>query len=216
MSCCHCDAADGVFGERIARRDLARYRKRGPNATTRWLIEAVRSQRVKAAQLLDIGSGIGVLSHELLTDTAAHATLVDESSAYQAVARDLAAERGAAERCTFVHGDFVRVTQALPDVDLVTLDRVVCCYPEYSPLLSAVVDTGARWCALAYPRNGRHIRAMISILNLGFRLRRSDFRVFVHPEARMLEILEAAGFRNTSDGGTFVWRTRLLERVQTA
>jgi len=216
MSCCHCAAADGVFGEKIARKDLARYRKRGPNATTRWLIEAVRDQRVKGAHLLDIGSGIGVLSHELLTDTAAHATLVDESSAYQTVARDLAAELGTGERLTFVHGDFVQVKPALSDVDLVTLDRVVCCYPEYSPLLRAVADTGARWCALAYPRNGWHIRAVISILNLGFRLRRSDFRVFVHPEARMMEILEAAGFHSRSVGGTFVWRTRLLERAQTA
>jgi magnesium-protoporphyrin O-methyltransferase len=213
MSCCHCDAADGVFGERIARKDLARYRKRGPNATTRWLVDAVRSQPVAAAHLLDIGSGIGAVSQELLMDAAAHATLVDESSAYQAVAGDLAAERGTSERCTFVHGDFVQVRQAIPEVDLVTLDRVVCCYPEYVPLLSAVGDTGARWCALAYPRNGRHIRAVISLLNLGFRLRRTDFRVFVHPERRMLQVLEAAGFRSIAEGGTFVWRTRLMERV---
>ena len=212
MSCCHRDAADGVFGEKIARKDLARYRKRGPNATSRWLIEAVRNRRVTATHMLDVGSGVGVLSHELLTDTAAEATLVDESSAYQAVARDLAAERGTSERCTFVHGDFVQVRPA-PQADLVTLDRVVCCYPEYAPLLSAVADTGARWCALAYPRNGRHIRAVISILNLGFWLRRSDFRVFVHPEGRMLQVLEDAGFRSISEGGTFVWRTRLMERA---
>ncbi|MDH3298008.1 MAG: class I SAM-dependent methyltransferase, partial [Gemmatimonadota bacterium] len=107
MTCCHCDAADGVFSEKIARRDRARYQKRGPNATTRWLIQAVRNERISGARLLDVGSGIGAISHELLTSVAAQATLVDESRAYQAVAKDLAAERETMDRCTFVHGDFV-------------------------------------------------------------------------------------------------------------
>lgn len=214
MTCCHCEAADGVFGDKIARKDLARYRKRGPNATTRWLLDAVGSAPITGARLLDVGSGIGVLSHVLLDGPASHATLVDESGAYQTVARELAADRGTSERCTFVHGDFVEVQPTLPEVDLVTLDRVVCCYPEYAPLLSAAADTGAAWCGIAYPRNRWYIRAVISVLNLGFRLRRSDFRVFVHPEHRMLGILEAAGFVSRSEGGSFVWRMRLMERLR--
>ena len=212
MTCCHCDLADKEFGEKTARRDLARYRKRGPNACTRKLISAVRGHAITSVTLLDVGSGIGVLTHELLNGAVASATLVDESSAYQAAARDLAGENGTADRCTFVSGDFVEVQPALPGADLVTLDRVICCYPDVARLLGAVADTGASWCGLSYPRDRWYIRAAIAVLNSGLWIRRSDFRVFVHPERHVLKLLEGRGFVLRSESGTFVWKIVLLER----
>ncbi len=212
MTCCHCQLADKEFGEKTARRDLARYRKRGPNATTRELISAIKNHRIADATLLDVGSGIGVLTHELLNGAVARATLVDESSAYQAVARDLADEKRTADRCTFVTRDFVDVQPTLPDADLITLDRVVCCYPDVTRLLGAVADTGASWCGLSYPRDRWYIRVAVAMLNAVLWIRRSDFRVFVHPERRMWELLRERGFKVRSESGTFVWKIVLLER----
>lgn len=212
MSCCHCQVADSKFGEKSARGDLVRYRKRGPDVTTRRLIRAFQDQSIAEAKLLDIGSGIGVLSHELLKGPVASSTLVDESSAYQAVARDLAAEHGTADRCTFVQGDFVDVQPTLPEADLVALDRVVCCYPEVAPLLGAVADTGAVWCGLSYPRDRWYIKAMVVATNASFWLRRMDFRVFVHLEPRIWALLEKEGFRVHMESSTFVWKIVLLER----
>lgn len=212
MTSCHCQLANKEFGEQTARRDLARYRKRGPNACTRKLISAVRGHPIAGATLLDVGSGIGVLTHELLNGVVASATLVDESSAYQAVARDLADEHGTADRCTFVSGDFVDSQPSLPAANLIMLDRVVCCYPDVASLLGAVADTGASWCGLSYPRDRWYIRAAISVLNSGLWIRRSDFRVFVHTERHILELMEARGYTVRSDNGTFVWKIILLER----
>jgi len=212
MTCCHCDLADKEFGEKTARRDLARYRKRGPNASTRKLIDAVRGQAIADVRLLDVGSGIGVLAHELLDGPVASATLIDESSAYQAVARKLADENGNKDRYTFVAGDFVEVQPTLPDADLVTLDRVVCCYPDVEGLLGAVGDTAASWCGLAYPRGRLHIRFGVALINAALWLRRTHFRVFVHPERRIWGVLEEQGFRVCHESGTFVWKTVLLER----
>lgn len=212
MTCCHCQLADKEFGRKTARRDLARYRKRGPNACTRKLISAVRGQPIASATLLDVGSGIGVLTHELLNGVVASATLVDESSAYQAVARNLADQHGTADRCTFVSGDFVDSQPSLPGADLVTLDRVVCCYPDVARLLGAVADTGASWCGLSFPRGRWYIRAAIAVLNSGLWIRRSDFRVFVHSERLMLELMEARGYKVRSESGTFVWKIVLLKR----
>lgn len=212
MTCCHCQLADKEFSERTARRDLARYRKRGPNATTRRLIGAIREQPITSATLLDIGSGIGVLTHELLNGPVASASLVDESSAYQAVARKLASEHGTTDRCTFVSGDFVQLQPTLPGADLVTLDRVVCCYPDVARLLGAVADTGASWCGLSYPRDRWHIRVAVAVINSFLWMRRSEFRVFVHPERWMLKLLGERGFKVRSESGTFVWKIVLLER----
>jgi len=212
MSCCHCQVADNKFGEKTARADLARYRKLGPNATTRGLIRAFKDQPIAAATLLDVGSGIGVLTHELLKGPVASSILVDESSSYQSAARALAAEHGTAERCTFFQGDFVDVQPTLPAADLVALDRVVCCYPEVARLLGAVADTGAMWCGLSYPRDRWYIKAVVAAMNASLWLRRMDFRVFVHPEQRIWGLLENEGFRVHMESGTFVWKIVLLER----
>ena len=212
MTCCHCDLADKEFGEKTARRDLARYRKRGPNASTRKLISAIRNHPIAGAKLMDVGSGIGVLTHELLGGPVASATLVDESNAYQFVARNLADERGTRDRCTFVSGDLVEVQASLPEVDLVTLDRVVCCYPDVERLLDSVANTGASWCGLSYPKDRWHIRIVVAGINAILWLRRTDFRVFVHPEKRIWQLLVHRGFKVREESNSFVWKIVLLER----
>lgn len=65
MDCCHPDY-DSVFSARRARKDLARYRKKGPDKTTRLLIDALRAAGVEGKTLLDIGAGIGAIDHDLL------------------------------------------------------------------------------------------------------------------------------------------------------
>ncbi|TFG65832.1 MAG: class I SAM-dependent methyltransferase [Gemmatimonadales bacterium] len=212
MTCGHCQLADREFGVKSARRDMARYRKRGPDATTRGLIGTIRGQSIASATLLDVGSGIGVLTQELLNGLVTSATLVDESTAYQAVARELAAEHGTSDRCTFVQGDFVDVQPSLPGADLVSLDRVICCYPEVARLLGAVADTGAMWCGLSYPRDRWFIKAMVAVMDASLWLQRMDFRVFVHPERRTWALLEKEGFRVHVERGTFVWKVVLLKR----
>ena len=212
MNCCHCDIADGQFGEKMARRDLARYRKKGPDATTRQLINALGERAAPGATLIDVGSGIGALSQALLQGPVTHATLVDESSSYQATARSLAREKGTAERCTFVGDDFVHAQPDLAPADVVALDRVVCCYPDYATLLGAVAATGASVCGFSHPRERWYIRPIIALINLSRWIVRSEFRVFVHPERGMMDILTANGFRLCYEGGTFVWNVAILER----
>ena len=46
-----------------------------------------------------------------------------------------AGRRGHAERITFRHGDLVALSAELPAADLVTMDRVVCCYPDLEALI---------------------------------------------------------------------------------
>ena len=42
MNCRQCLAIEGVFGQGVATKELARYRKKGPTKTTRLLIDAPR------------------------------------------------------------------------------------------------------------------------------------------------------------------------------
>src|SRR5437879_13657233 len=75
-SCCSSffSANQRQFSDAVARRDLARYRRRGPDQTTRLLRDAI----VGAGQgktVLDVGAGIGALSFELLAAGAERATV---------------------------------------------------------------------------------------------------------------------------------------------
>ena len=49
MTCAHCAAVDNLFDERVARRELRRLERRGPSASTRRLLEAVRGSGAPGA-----------------------------------------------------------------------------------------------------------------------------------------------------------------------
>ena len=212
MPCNCCQMTDKIFDENDARAGLRRYRRRGPDGQTRALLQAVRSRGLTGATLLDVGGGIGVIHHELLEDAATEATHVDASGAYLHAAEDEAARRGHSDRVTFVHADFTDVASGLPQADIVTLDRVVCCYPDFRSLLSAAAGRSKRLLAMTYPRETWYMKAVINLLDFIQSLRRDPFRVFVHPVAQMDAVLSAAGMRRVSLQRMFVWEVALYAR----
>lgn len=212
MPCNCCEITDKAFSEAEAKAELKNYRKRGPADQTRLILEDVRSLGLKDAALLDIGGGIGVIHHELLEDTAREAVHVDASSAYLTKAREEAERRGHADRVRFIHGDFVDVAPGLAQVDIVTLDRVVCCYPDFGGLLKAAAGLSRNVLALTYPRETWYMRLGLAAMNFLQRLRRDPFRVFVHPVAEMDSLLNGRGFRRVSLHRLFVWEAALYRR----
>ena len=212
MPCNCCQITDKQFGEGDARASLKGYRRRGPASQTKEILRAVRSRGLKDATLLDIGGGIGVIHHELLGDTARAATHVDTSSAYLRAAEGEASRLGHAGRVTFMHADFVDVAPTLPQSDIVTLDRVVCCYPDYRSLLAAAAGHSRHVLAMSYPREAWYTRAMIWLLDLVQSLRRDPFRVFVHPILQMDSVLSANGFQRMSVKRFAFWEVALYSR----
>src|SRR5689334_17097076 len=141
MSSC-CSAFFAVnqrqFSDAVARRDLTRYRRQGPDQTTRLLRDSIVGAG-HVSTLLDVGAGIGALSFELLAAGVERVTAVEAAPAYVAAAREEAGRRNVADRLDLVQGDFVSVASDVMPADVVTMDRVVCCYPAYQPLLEAAV-----------------------------------------------------------------------------
>src|SRR5512140_2499080 len=209
MPCNCCQITNDTFGEGDARADLRRYRKRGPAAQTRLILDAIRSIGLKGASLLDVGGGVGAIHHELLPDTARQATHVDASSAYLRAAEEEAAHRGHASAVNFIHADFTDVASEIPRADIVTLDRVVCCYPDFRSLLSAAAGRSKRLLAMSYPREAWYTRLAISIMDFFQSLRRDPFRVFVHPVAQMDEVLNSHGLHRVSLKRLIIWEIAL-------
>ena len=213
MSCCtHCRAADALFDAASARKDVARYRRRGPDRTTRLLLTAIRETGLRGASLLDIGAGVGVIQHELLGTEVASATHVEASSASIDAARAEGEHRGNTGRVDYLHGDFVDVAARIAPADIVTLDRVICCYPDVHRLVTTSVEKARSIYAFSIPRDRWYVRVVLALENLFWRLRGSDFRTFVHPVAGVEHVLTSRGFLRRFHRRTLAWHVALFVR----
>lgn len=201
-----------MFDDRQAERDLRRYRRKGPARTTRMLLDALTAQGVDGATLLDIGGGIGAIPNGLLASGVTQATAVDASSAYLRAAQEEAARQGHRDRIDFRHGDFVELAPNVPESDLVTLDRVICCYPDVRALVSASAARARRLYGVVVPRDTWWNRLGMSWVNLGLRLSGSAFRAFVHPAQEIEGALAKLGFERVFDRETFVWQVAVYAR----
>jgi hypothetical protein len=217
MDACGCDA-DGfasIFDRRSAESDRDRYRRNGPDRTTRMLLELLAPYRSAGSTVLDIGGGIGVIDHELLRTGAGHAVLVDGSAASLDVAREEARRANLLDRIEFVEGDFVRRAAAIDPADIVTLDRVVCCYPDAEGLVSLSAARARTVYGLVLPRDRRLVRMAMRLENLWMRLRRVPYRAYVHPTRRIDEIAAANGLRLVAERLTAFWRVVVYDRHPT-
>jgi magnesium-protoporphyrin O-methyltransferase len=213
MPCNCCEITDNAFSEDEARADLRNYRRNGPSKQTKLLLAAIRSLGLKNAKLLDIGGGVGAIHHELVGEVADEATHVDASSAYLKEAKKEAVRRGHSEQVRFIHADFTDVASEVPAADIVTLDRVVCCYPDFRRLLKAAAEHSQRALALTYPRESWYLRIGLKLVNFFQMLRRDPFRVFLHPVAEMDAFLKREGFTRVTLRRLFVWEMALYQRL---
>jgi ubiquinone/menaquinone biosynthesis C-methylase UbiE len=205
-SCCAFgNTADQHFTAEKVAKELRQYRRKGPGPTTRGLRDGLASAGLREGTVLDVGGGFGVLSLELLDLGMDRAVVVDASSAYLAAASDEAATRGRSASVRFVHGDFLELAGQLAPSTVVTLDRVICCYPSYEPLLEQALRHAERGVALSYPRDRWYVRLGMWLENALRRRRGNPFRTFVHSPSEMTRIIERAGFTLASRRRTLSW-----------
>lgn len=205
-----------MFDERVARRQLRHYRRKGPEKGTRQLIDAVVGDGAAGCTFIDIGGGVGAIQHDLMERGAAGGTGADASPAYLAAAKAEADARGYAARIRYVEGDFVERADEIAAADLVTLDRVVCCYPDMPALVGAAARLTRRTLGLVIPRGSRFIRAGAAIVNLFLRLRRHPFRVYVHDPGEVDAVLGGHGLERRYLREGLVWRVAAYERAASA
>jgi SAM-dependent methyltransferase len=207
-SCCKPDY-DAKFDEKGARKDLLSYRKSGADGSTKRLIDALLRHGVEGATLLDIGGGVGAIQLELLAAGAASSLDVDASAAFLATAEHEADARGFRGRVAYRYGDFVELADEVDAADIVTLDRVICCYPDVEALVGRSVGRARRLYGLVYPVDRWWTRAIGRLGNAMLRLCRNDFRIHVHPDATIERIVRMAGFERSYQHAGWFWQTRV-------
>src|SRR5690242_6746743 len=215
MNCCASDALERQFGPASAAADLRRFRRRGPGVTTRMLLRGIRPNLPRGATLLDVGGGIGALHHELLDQGVTRAWQVEPSAAYLRASKEEAGRRGHADRIEFVHGELSRASNQVPSTDLVTLDRVVCCDPDYERLLGLALEKARRLFGFSFPRDRWGVRGVLALVNCYRRSRGVAFRGFVHPPERMEALILARGFGRVFSDRSTAWQVGVYARQTT-
>ncbi len=212
MNCCQLQGIEETFSDPLVDRELLRFRANGPNRTTQMLTEAIEREGIQGLSLLDIGGGVGAVEYELLAAGCQSAMDVDASKAYIRVASEEAQQRGLAERISHQHGNFVDLAPQIPEADIVTLDRVICCYPDMEKMVSMSAAHARKLYGLVFPRDAWWARIGFAVINFLFRLQRSSFRIYPHSTRAVDALISRSGLKPRFFRKTMVWQVAVYAR----
>ena len=198
-------------------------RRKGTAArVTTAMLTSLERAGLAGRTVLDVGCGAGDLALGTLERGAARADGVDLGPGAIAEARNLAAERGLADRASFTVGD--GATFDLPRADVVVLHRVLCCYRSADELLANTVPSARQVFAFTAPVDrgvaGACNRAFSKAGNAWYRLRDRKFHGFrsvIHDLDACEHAIEASGFRRLDRRRSrWVWDLRVYGRSDVA
>ena len=209
-----CVGHDAEFGRRSAARALRRFRRRGATGPTKRLLDLLTDAVLEGTSHLDIGGGVGALQHGLVARGVDRVVHVDGSQAFLAAANAEALRQagGARVRRRSLHGDYVVLAEDAGSADIVTLDKVICCYPDMPALVAASAKHARRCYAVVYPRDrwwlrvaaraGRWVLARTSGAEIGY----------VHAPSAIRAQVATAGLRPWRTASGWMWHVEVYVR----
>jgi magnesium-protoporphyrin O-methyltransferase len=212
---CRCNEVglNEVFNERFMRRDAQHYRKHGLETRAQLLLKMIESaMELSGRRSLEGGAGAGAFTVELARRGVSHAQAVDAMTEAVKYGRDLADQFGVLQQTSFAVGDFADAALAIDGVDLVVLDRVVCCYPDWRALLINATQRAQHVVALTYPRKNALTRLMTRTANGVQAILRRTFRLHLHEPAAMLALLAERGFTSVQTRRYWFWEIAVARR----
>jgi len=212
MGCCQCQGIENMFDKKAAKRQLKRYLKKGPSKTTSMLLDAIHKKGVQGLNFLDIGGGIGAIQYDLIKAGASNGTSIEASSAYIDVVKEETLQNGLAERVNFKQGDFTTTATDVDSADIVTLDKVICCYDDMSELVRLSSKLSRKIYAVIYPRDVWWTKLALPFINFYPIIKGSPFRVFIHTTKKVEEIIFRNGLKRDYYDTTLFWQVAIFTK----
>ena len=212
MDCCQCQGIESMFDKKSAKRDLKRYLKKGPSTTTKILLNAVNKIGVQGMTFLDIGGGIGAIQYALIKWGALNGVSIEASSAYIDSIKEETGKNNLTEKVVFKHGDFTTIASDLNSSDIVTLDKVICCYDDMNRLVDLSSKLARKIYAVVYPRDNWWIKLFLPIINFYPKIKGSSFRLFIHPTNKVEDIIIKNGLKRIYNTTRLFWQVAVFIR----
>jgi hypothetical protein len=134
------------------------------------------------------------------------AIAVDASSAHLQADRQEAKRQGHEHRITYPYGGFGAIAPQLPHTDIVTLEKVICCYPDMETLVDLSSARADNLYGGVFHRDTWWMHVASWFINLFPRLQRSAFRFFVHPTEAVEAVVQANGLERRYYHETLLWQ----------
>jgi magnesium-protoporphyrin O-methyltransferase len=212
MSCCTNHIIEKQFdNDKVANR-VNEYRTKGISKETRILVHEFKSIGVDGYSLLDIGCGYGGIRIELLKSGEAQVENLEASSSYLEAAKIETKKNNFSNNITFTYGDFVEIADQVSAADIVTLDKVICCYDELEPLIKLSCNKTFKFYGLIYPHDSWWEKAAIGFENFIRKIKGNTFRVFVYPGETVDNLIKESGMKRIFYKSMMVWQIAIYSR----
>ena len=116
------------------------------------------------------------------------------------------------KKVNFEIGDFTTMASEVKSFDIVTLDKVICCYDDMSELVGLSSKIARKIYAVIYPRSVWWTKLLFPMMNFYPIIKGNSFRVFIHPTEKVEEILFDNGFKRNYYTKTFFWQIAIFTR----
>ena len=200
--------------DELAHDRCCKYKSKGLTSSTEVLLGLLTESGLVGKTLLDIGCGTGFFALETLRQGASSCIGVDLSSAAIHEANEFAKESGLQDRAKFEVADAASTQHA---ADIVVMDKVLCCYPDAGSLLKTASASSSELLGFVVPRDEGlmkpGMRVGIGLINLVERLRRTGFRLYLHPLRSLDTLLVDNGFQKSSKTKSRFWLVFLYKRA---
>jgi magnesium-protoporphyrin O-methyltransferase len=211
--CCTPKGYRQIFSEKNAAGEAKRYRRKGLDGTSKRIFDFIRERGVEGKTLLEVGGGIGAIEIELLKAGMARTINVELTPTYESAARELLVEAGLTDHVERRVMDFAKAGPEVEAADVVVMNRVICCYPDMSKLAGAAADRTGGLLVMSFPNRQWWTRLGLTVANLGFRVVRMQFRVFLHPPELIQAAVQQQGFRIRFNERGLLWQVNAFERI---
>jgi magnesium-protoporphyrin O-methyltransferase len=116
------------------------------------------------------------------------------------------------ETVSFKHGDFTAMASDVDSADIVTLDKVICCYDDMSDLVGLSSKLARKIYAVIYPREVWWTKLAFLMMNFYTRIKGSSFQTFIHPTQKVEEIIFGNGLKRNYYATTLIWQVAIFTK----
>jgi 2-polyprenyl-3-methyl-5-hydroxy-6-metoxy-1,4-benzoquinol methylase len=211
--CCTPKGYRQIFSEKNAAGEAKRYRRKGLDGTSKRIFDFIRERGVEGKTLLEVGGGIGAIEIELLKAGMARAINVELTPTYESAARELLVEAGLTDHVERRVMDFAQSGPEVETADVVVMNRVICCYPDMPKLACAAAERTGEVLVMTFPNRRWWTRLGLTVANLGFRVVRMQFRVFLHSPELIQAAVQQQGLRSRFNERGLLWQVNAFERI---
>jgi magnesium-protoporphyrin O-methyltransferase len=210
----HCCGADQLFDLKTAQKQYRKYIKKGPGRVTQKIIDQLSNFSIHQEDvLIDVGGGIGALQWWFLSQNGKNTVGVDASSGYQKIANKHALDLNLSDRSTQLFGDFACLELSALKGNYVTLDKVICCYPDFKSVLQKAVNTHPEVISLSYPLHGYLASIIRGFGVLFMKILGTSFKPYVHNGKHVQLLLIDLGYQLKYQDILFPWRIQTFVKM---